>query len=213
MKKMNLIIACSVLLGGLAACNGSESGTGNQSATTTSDTNMGTNSTNTDTSSSTSDNSMNNTPAVANKGPLAAQDSTFVMKAAMGGMMEVESSNVALQNAENERVKAFATMMVADHTKANNELKNLAAQHGITLPTALPPDKQKHIDDMRKMQGKAFDKHYVSMMLNDHRKDISEFDKQSKSGADADLKAWAGQTLPTLQMHRDSVVALSKIKM
>ncbi len=63
------------------------------------------------------------------------------------------------------------------------------------------------------MTGKAFDKHYIDMMMNDHNKDINAFEKASNNSKDADLKAWAAKTLPTLRMHKDTVQALSKIKM
>lgn len=210
MKRINLLLAGSCLLMGLAACNNN----GTDSASTGSNTNAVQDSNsvvNNPTPTTESVNTSNTNPGTGM--PLSRQDSAFVMKAAMGGMMEVQSSTVAQQNATHPRVKAFADMMVADHTQANSELQTLVGSRGMTLPTALPADMQKHMDEMRNMKGKAFDKHYVTMMLNDHKKDIAEFEKQASSGNDAELKAWAQKTLPTLQKHRDSVTALSKVKM
>ena len=149
----------------------------------------------------------------ANKPPLGKADSTFVMKAAMGGMMEVEAGKIAQQNAQSDRVKAFGSMMVNDHTNANNELMALAQGRGLTVPTTLPADMQKHLDAMRDMKGKAFDSHYMGMMLNDHKKDVGEFEKESTSGQDDELKSWAGKTLPTLKTHLDSAQALNKARM
>lgn len=184
---------------GFFAC--SDSGTD----TTTSDT------TSTTTNNTASDNSnTSTTTSTANQTPLSMQDSTFVMKAAMGGMMEVEAGNVAQQNGMHERVKAFATMMINDHSKANSELMALASGRGMTVPTALPPDMQNHMEEMRKMKGKAFDNHYMNMMVNDHQKTISDFQAQANNGTDAELKAWAAKTLPVLQMHRDSATAINK---
>lgn len=145
--------------------------------------------------------------------PLSKADSTFVMKAAAGGMEEVEMGNLAQQNASSQRVKDFGAMMVRDHSKANDELKSFASGRGLTLPAALPADKQKDLDMMRKMTGKSFDQHYVNMMVQDHQKDVNEFKKQSTSGADQQLKDWAGKTLPVLQMHLDSIQAIKKSKM
>ena len=90
--------------------------------------------------------------------------------------MEVEAGNLAQQNAASDRVKAFGTMMVNDHNKANSELMALASGRGATPPTALPADMQTHMEQMRKMTGKAFDKHYMSMMVNDHQKTIADFE-------------------------------------
>lgn len=128
----------------------------------------------------------------------------------MGGMEEVEGGNIAQQNGMNPRVKDFGSMMVRDHSKANDELKSLASTKGLTLPSALPADKMKHLDGMRKMTGKSFDSHYISMMVNDHKTDIAEFEKASKDAKDPDLKAWAAKTLPTLKTHLDSAQAINK---
>jgi putative membrane protein len=169
---------------------------------------------NADTSNSTvnSDtaNNANNTTAGTNNAPLSKDDSNFVMEAAVGGMMEVEAGNLAQQNANNQRVKDFGGMMVADHSKANTELQGLATSHGISLPAALPADKQKHMDAMKKMTGKAFDRHYMDMMVNDHKKTIDKFKMASEKCDDANLKSWASQTLPTLQKHMDSAQAIKK---
>lgn len=135
------------------------------------------------------------------------------MEAAAGGMAEVEMGNLAQQQATNQRVKDFGAMMVRDHSKANDELKSLASSRGITVPSALPASKQKMLDNMKKMTGKSFDQHYVSMMVEDHVKDVAKFKKQSTSGKDDQLKTWAGKTLPTLQTHLDSIQAIKKSKL
>lgn len=159
----------------------------------------------------------NNTPTTSstatNGAPLSKADSMFVMEAATGGMEEVAMGQLAQQNASSDRVKAFGAMMVRDHSQANNELSSFASSRGLTVPSALPAAKQKDVDNMKKMTGKAFDMHYVSMMVDDHKKDVDKFKKESTSADDADLKNWAGKTLPTLQTHLDSIQAIKNSKM
>lgn len=128
-------------------------------------------------------------------------DADFAMKAATGGMMEVELGKVASSNASSPRVKQFGEMMVNDHSKANDELKATAQSKNITLPDMPDNDKQKKIDDLRQKTGKDFDKDYIDMMVKDHRDDISEFEKEAEKGNDADLKSWASNKLPTLREH------------
>jgi putative membrane protein len=142
--------------------------------------------------------------------PLSKGDSGFVMEAATGGMMEVQAGQIAQQNAQSQRVKDFGGMMVTDHSKANDELKSYASGHGITLPDSLPSSMQKHINAMKNMKGSAFDKHYVSMMVEDHQKDVAKFKKESTGADDAQLKTWATNTLPVLQKHLDSIKAIKK---
>ncbi|HEY0041861.1 MAG TPA: DUF4142 domain-containing protein [Flavisolibacter sp.] len=206
MKKMHLLVTGLVLSAALTAC--SDSGT--STTTTTTDSGSNTTTTGNTAGSTTNANTNSNTTSSANRMPLSTQDSAFVMKAAMGGMMEVEAGNLSQQNAAHDRVKAFGAMMVNDHTKANSELMALVSGRGMSLPTALPADMQKHMQQMTKMKGKQFDNHYMSMMVNDHQKTIADFEQQANSGADAELKAWAQRTLPVLQMHRDSATAINK---
>jgi putative membrane protein len=204
MKKINLSFAICVTAALICSC-------GSNTSTTTESSDSPRNNMNTaDTGTA-----MNNTPAAgpAVMTPLSKEDSAFVMKAAVGGMMEVEAGKLAQQKGSNDRVKNFGAMMERDHSKANSELSSLVSGRGIVLPTALPADVQKHLDAMGKMSGKAFDNHYVNMMVSDHAKDIDEFKKQVAKGADAQLKNWVSNTLPTLQVHKDSIDAIKKMKM
>lgn len=132
---------------------------------------------------------------------LSSQDRDFVMDAAMGGLLEVELGRVAAQKGMSDAVKQFGQRMVDDHSKANTELMTLASGKGITLPTALDEKHQKDVTKLSAMSGAEFDRAYSKMMLSDHNKDVSEFEKQSTKGTDADLKAFASKTLPTLQEH------------
>ncbi len=152
----------------------------------------------------------NGTETMSNT-PLSKDDSTFIMEAAIGGLMEVESGNLAQQNAAHARIKNFGAMMVADHTKANDELKNFASGRGMNLPSTLPEDLQKHMDEMKKMKGRSFDSHYIGMMEDDHKKTIDKFEKQANGGGDAQLKSWAAATLPVLKKHMDSVTAIRSV--
>lgn len=140
--------------------------------------------------------------------PVDNNSSEFAVKAANGGMMEVEMGKLAQEKAQNPRVKAFATMMVNDHTKANDELKDLAGKKNIALPAELSTESKEHIDKLAKKTGKDFDKDYMDMMVDDHDKDVKEFDKAAGNLEDADLKSWASKTLPTLRTHQDSAKAI-----
>jgi putative membrane protein len=136
------------------------------------------------------------------------ENTTFVLKAASGGMMEVELGNLAQQNAQSERVKRFGAMMVKDHSASNEKLKALADSKNTLIPAKMPDKIQGHIDEMKKLHGADFDKHYMSMMTDDHKEDIDLFEKASTNLSDADLKAFAAKTLPVLKLHLDSAKAI-----
>ena len=132
----------------------------------------------------------------------ASADSAFMHTAAMGGMAEVELGKLGVANAMSSDVKQFAQRMVDDHSKANDELKALAAQKSVKLPAELDAKHKALQDKLAKQKGAAFDAAYMSEMVSDHNTDVALFQKESKSGKDADTKAWAAKTLPTLQEHQ-----------
>jgi putative membrane protein len=124
--------------------------------------------------------------------PVFAADEAFVMKVAKGGMAEVELGKLASEKGKR---------MVDDHSKANDELKTLATTKKVTLPSDLNPEDKALRDKLTKLSGRAFDQAYMKAMLSDHIKDVNEFKMEAKSGKDADVKAWAAKTLPTLEEH------------
>ncbi len=134
-------------------------------------------------------------------GSLASSDRDFVMKAANGGMLEVKLGQLATQRAQSEQVKKFGQKMVDDHSKANDELKQLAQGKGIELPADLKGEEKEHFTKFEKATGADFDREYVRMMVEDHRQDLADFKKEAKDGKDAGLRSWAAKTLPTLEEH------------
>ena len=120
--------------------------------------------------------------------------SEFAVKAANGGMMEVELGRMAQEKGMSKDVKEFGAMMVADHSKANDELKTIATDKNITLPVTIGEDKQEMVNDLMKLSGKEFDKKYVSMMLDDHQKDVDMFKEAAEDNdTDPDVKGIRGQ--------------------
>ncbi|MBC5782004.1 DUF4142 domain-containing protein [Ramlibacter sp. USB13] len=145
----------------------------------------------------------------ADKSGVSRTDKEFFDKAAAGGMFEVEVGKLAESKAQNADVKAFGSMLVKDHGAANDELKALAQKKNVALPTTLPKAQQKELDKLSK--AKDFDKDFIKHVgLDDHKKDISLFEKTSKNSKDADVKAFASKTLPTLQQHHQKAEELSK---
>jgi putative membrane protein len=136
---------------------------------------------------------------------VTSDDAKFATAAANGGMAEVALGKLALTKTSNANIKDFATMMVTDHSKANDELMSIAKTKNITLPAAVDSTHQKKMDDLTKLNGKDFDKAYVDAMVDGHKKTLSLMQDEAKDGKDADLKAFAAKTAPTVQMHLDAI--------
>jgi len=140
-------------------------------------------------------------PAAASKAAAPAADKSFAQKAAVGGMAEVELGKLAEQKAASDAVKQFGSRMVADHSKANEELKQIAGEKGLTLPAELDAKNKSELAKMQKLSGAQFDRAYMDDMLADHKNDVADFRKEASSGHDSDLKSYAAKTLPTLEEH------------
>jgi putative membrane protein len=140
-------------------------------------------------------------PSTKTNGALASGDKKFVEKAVGGSMLEVQLGQMAQQKASNEQVKQFGAKMAEDHAKAGDELKQIATAKGVQVPASVDKSHQKDVQKLEKLSGAQFDREYMKMMVADHKNDVGEFQKQAKSGKDAELKSFAAKTLPTLQEH------------
>ena len=136
---------------------------------------------------------------------LSQKDVNFIQKAAGGGQQEVENGKMAEKQGKSADVKRIGARMVADHTKANKELMELANRKGVKFDTRGVR--------AQSIPAADFDRQYLKLLEVDHKNDIAEFQKEAKSGDDRDVKAWAAKTLPTLQGHLAMVEdAMRKVK-
>jgi putative membrane protein len=140
---------------------------------------------------------------------LASNQDSFWNEAAQAGMAEVNLANLALQKSQNEEVKQLAQKVVDDHTAANNELKDLAASKKVTLATDVSAKQKAAYDKLNGLSGDQFDMEFIKTMVKDHESAVSLFQKQADSGKDAEVKAFAAKTLPTLQGHLEMAKSLN----
>ncbi|HEX4457591.1 MAG TPA: DUF4142 domain-containing protein [Polyangia bacterium] len=128
-------------------------------------------------------------------------DSEFAHKAAAGGMAEVKLSKLAIDKSSSSEVKTFARKMVADHTKANMQLKKVAAKQSLTLPTTMDDEHQRAYDKLVSLTGDEFDKQYMKTMTDDHDDTVKLFKDETQNGKDDELKQFAIRTLPIIEKH------------
>ena len=136
-------------------------------------------------------------------GKLTGDDERFIKEAASGGMMEVELGKIAADKAQNSEVKSFGKRMQDDHTKANQELKTIASNKGVTIPSDLDKKHKSKVDKLSKLSGGEFDRQYMKEMVDDHKEDVQKFQRIADKGRDSDVKKFAADTLPTLKEHLD----------
>lgn len=132
---------------------------------------------------------------------LVEPDSVFLKVAASSSLMEVELGKLAQQKGVSARVKETGAMMVRDHTKANQELMQVAARLGFQIPQELLQKHRRHVAHLDQLSGAEFDRSYARMLVAAHREDVDEFEDHAKKAADASVRAFAAQQLPLLQAH------------
>jgi putative membrane protein len=134
---------------------------------------------------------------------MSGREEDFIKDVAQATQIEIESSKLAATKASNPEVKAFAEKLVKEHTEASAELMALVHSKNAMWSADDPgmkAKKQKH-ESLQKLTGAEFDKEYLEDMINDHEAAMVLFGKQSQSGKDAAIKAFADKTLPTLRDH------------
>ena len=138
-------------------------------------------------------------------------DREFLEKAAASGQLEIETSKLAQQQAQHADVKAFAEMMITDHTAVDKELKALAASKGVELPAGLTKKTESALEDLRDEKGHDFDEEYADKIAVDaHQEAVDLFEDAAEDAKDAEIKAFAAKTLPSLQAHLEKGKALEK---
>jgi putative membrane protein len=139
----------------------------------------------------------------------SATDTKFMKDAAAANMAEVEVGRLASEKASSTEVRDFGRMLVDDHSKAMDELKSLASKKNVALPTEPTAEQKAEKARLSKLSGRAFDDAFAKAMVGDHEKAVKLFRDEHTSGTDPDAKSWAGNTLPTLEKHRDEAKKLA----
>jgi putative membrane protein len=122
-------------------------------------------------------------------------------------LYEIRASENAAMNATTPEVKKLAGMLVEAHTKMNEDVKNLAAGKGVTLPTDLSDEQRQHMEKLTEKSGIEYDKAYTEQMKKKHEDAIEFYEKTAEKCDDADIKAWANNTVPEVRSHFDMVMS------
>jgi putative membrane protein len=130
----------------------------------------------------------------------------FIKETAQNGMAEVNMAQLGTTKAQDPGLKEIAQRLVTDHSKLNDQVKELAEKKGITLSTEIDPKHQKMIDHLSGLSGSEFDKAFATHMVQGHKKSIAKFKQAaSSSNDDTEIRDFAKATLPTLQEHLTQV--------
>ena len=152
--------------------------------------------------------------SMAQENATSAQSSAaakaFVEKAGTSGLAEIEMGELGVQKATNSQVKAFAKQIVADHTKANEELQTAIKGKGVQVPSSRSTMHKATVEKFQQQDaGKSFDRDYIEQMVEDHKADVELFETAADDEKlDLDLRSYAKRTLPALREHLKQAQAI-----
>ena len=129
--------------------------------------------------------------------PVDVED--FVETASAKGIAEIETARMALDEGT-AQIHEFANRMIEDHTKANNELRDIARQQDLEVaddPTLMDMAKAMMLSIRN---DESFDDAYIENQINAHEETIELFERASHSDNDA-IRAFAREKLPILREH------------
>jgi len=203
--KTLLVISGAIFVGSLSSC-GSGGSKSEKDSTSVTDA-----ITRTDTTAPATDSMNKKVDTVASTASLSKESLTFLSNVANVSQLEVKLGELAQQNAKNQRVKDFGSMMVKDHNQARQEVKNLVQGSNLMINDSLPMNAKKEYAMMESKKGAAFDKAYSAMMVKGHTAVIKDFEK-ARSLPEPSVKSFVDKTLPVIKTHLDSAQALTKLK-
>jgi len=137
-------------------------------------------------------------------------DRDFVKMTAENGLTEIKLGQLAQDHSSSETIKKYGQRVMADHTKMNKELMQIAKSLDMTLPEKLDKKRQDQVDKLSKIKGADFDRAYVKDMISGHQEAIMKYEMEVKNSKNAEVKAWAEKWLPTVREHLKLAQAAAK---
>jgi putative membrane protein len=137
-------------------------------------------------------------------------DKHFVTEALKGGMAEVQMGRLAEEKGESSDVKSFGHKMVEDHTKLGNQMKQVASQIGLSVPTSPTILEQAEIKKLSGLTGNDFDQEYIKAMLKAHEGDLKDFKKEADTGTSSVVKEAASQGAEVVSSHLSMIQQIAQ---
>jgi putative membrane protein len=128
-------------------------------------------------------------------------DLPFLREAASANLMEVTLGRVAQSRGSDTRVKDFGGRMVTDHTNLQQQLTTFTSTYGIGFTPGLSAQQQQEVNRLQSLSGSAFDREYITMMVQNHQTDVSKFEDESRDADSPRVRELATQSLPVLRQH------------
>ncbi len=125
----------------------------------------------------------------------------FVQDAASDGMFEIKAGQLAKEKSSNQKINELAQLIITDHQKANEKLKEVAQKNNWQIPNEMMQKHQNKYGKLHNYAANDFNKEYTQMMIHGHNEVIDRFENMANKTDNQDLKNWINNTIPTLRQH------------
>lgn len=134
--------------------------------------------------------------------PIPPAPKDFLLMAAQSDHYEMLAASVALAQAGDPRVRAFAERMLQDHRHLEDDLRKAADLSGLELPaTGMSSDQALLLSGLQSLRGPDFEKAYARQQVLAHTQAVAVQDSFAASGSDPHLRAAVQAALPTIRDH------------
>ena len=135
----------------------------------------------------------------------ATADKKFVAASGKGSLAEIQMAKLALANSSSPDVKDFAAKMIQDHQGLIESMKPFAKQMGVPPPAKMERAEQDEYDRLAKKKGDSFDKDYVQTMVDDHHKDLADFNTEINNTQNPALKETVTKGAQVIKGHTEMI--------
>jgi putative membrane protein len=149
-------------------------------------------------------------PLLAQAQTASNADKAFMRMAAEANMTEAHIGQMAESQGSGSQVKDFGQKLTHDHTDAYQQLAEVAAKTGSSIPKGIDVRKISVVEQLMKAKGVQFDRQFVQDEIRDHEKALAEFKREAQHGQDPEVKAYASKMIPVLEDHLHEAQALAK---
>ncbi|MET8333635.1 DUF4142 domain-containing protein [Streptosporangium canum] len=141
---------------------------------------------------------------------VSAQDRQFLIQAHQGNLAEIAAGKAAQSKGKAGSVRSIGATLVADHTRLDKKLQQVAQRLQVTLPTQPTARQQTKAKELAALSGTEFDKAWTKTMIYGHRAALAAIKKEIADGSVPQVKALAKASQPVIQEHLDRLLAAEK---
>lgn len=131
----------------------------------------------------------------------------FLVDATAGNIAEIKLAQLALERSASKEIKDIAKMLVEDHTAALNDLKLLASNKSVSIPTEETAAVKDELKDLSDDPPKEFDTEWCPSLMKKHEKTINDYEMGLSQLTDVDIRNWINTVLPKIRTHYDKLMA------